>query len=159
MNAKHRPARVAAVLLAALVAAAPAWSAPPEGKGQGRGHAKADKHERKARKPLQPGAWFNDRNRDAVRGYYASAGRGGKPCPPGLAKKGNGCLPPGQAKKWHIGQPLPGDVVWVAPPRDVIVSLPPVPAGHRYVQVAGDILLVAVGSMMVIDGIDGLLGR
>lgn len=180
MNAKHRPARVAAVLLAALVAAAPAWSAPPEGKGQGKGHEKADKHERKnrnghageerrhrdagdgerrARKPLQPGAWFNDRNRDAVHVYYASAGKGGKACPPGLAKKNNGCLPPGQAKKWHIGQPLPGDVVWVAPPREIIVALPPVPAGHRYVQVAGDILLIAVGSMMVVDGIDGLLGR
>ena len=25
-------------------------------------------------------------------------------CPPGLAKKNNGCLPPGQAKKLRIGQ-------------------------------------------------------
>lgn len=25
--------------------------------------------------------------------------RGHKGCPPGLAKKGNGCMPPGQAKK------------------------------------------------------------
>ncbi len=155
MNVKHRPAGMAAILLAALVVAAPAWTAPPEGKG----HGKADKHERKARKPLQPGAWFNDRNRAAVHGYYASAGKVGKACPPGLAKKNNGCLPPGQAKKWHIGHPLPGDVVWVAPPREIIVSLPPVPAGHRYVQVAGDILLIAIGSMMVVDGIDGLLGR
>jgi len=29
-------------------------------------------------------------------------------CPPGLAKKG--CIPPGQAKKYQIGQPLPNDM-------------------------------------------------
>ena len=29
-------------------------------------------------------------------------------CPPGLAKKGNGCMPPGQAKKlYNVGQRLP----------------------------------------------------
>lgn len=29
-------------------------------------------------------------------------------CPPGLAKKNNGCLPPGQAKKlYNVGQRLP----------------------------------------------------
>ena len=34
---------------------------------------------------------------------YAAAG-----CPPGLAKKGNGCQPPGQAKKnWARGEYLP----------------------------------------------------
>jgi hypothetical protein len=31
-------------------------------------------------------------------------------CPPGLAKKGNGCLPPGQAKKLYgIGDRVPRD--------------------------------------------------
>ena len=31
-------------------------------------------------------------------------------CPPGLAKKNNGCLPPGQAKKlYNIGQRWPGN--------------------------------------------------
>lgn len=182
MNTMHRTPRLLALLLAALVGAGPAWSAPPEGKGKG--NDKAEKHERKAkktsddrgdsrvvrtgevgegkrmgRKPLQPGAYFNDRSRDAVRKYYASAGKDGKACPPGLAKKNNGCLPPGQAKKWQIGEPLPADVVWVAPPRQIVVSLPPVPVGHKYVQVAGDILLIAVGSKMVVDGIDGLMSR
>lgn len=34
-------------------------------------------------------------------------GTGG--CPPGLAKKNNGCLPPGQAKKlYNVGQRWPG---------------------------------------------------
>ena len=35
---------------------------------------------------------------DGPRGY----GVGG--CPPGLAKKHNGCMPPGQAKKLHRGE-------------------------------------------------------
>jgi hypothetical protein len=31
-------------------------------------------------------------------------------CPPGLAKKNNGCLPPGQAKKlYNVGQRWPGN--------------------------------------------------
>ena len=177
----QRTPSMLALLLAAAMSAGPAWSAPPEGKGNGKGSDKAEKHERKkapedragararagevgqgermGRKPLQPGAYFNTRSRDAVHKYYASAGKGGKACPPGLAKKDNGCLPPGQAKKWQIGEPLPGDVEWVAPPRQIVVALPPLPPGHRYVQVAGDILLIAIGSKMVVDGIEGLAGR
>ena len=31
----------------------------------------------------------------------------GKACPPGLARKNNGCLPPGQARKFAVGQRLP----------------------------------------------------
>jgi hypothetical protein len=34
-----------------------------------------------------------------------------------------------------------------------------VPVGHKYVQVAGDILLIAVGTKMVVDGINGLASR
>jgi Ni/Co efflux regulator RcnB len=129
------------------------------GKGQAKGGDDVGKGTHYARKPLQPGAYFNDRSRDAVHTYYASAGKGGKGCPPGLAKKNNGCLPPGQAKKWNIGQPLPSDVVVYPVPSQLVVSLPPVPVGHKYVQVAGDILLIAIGSKMVVDGISGLSSR
>ena len=38
----------------------------------------------------------------------ASVGYGVGGCPPGLAKKNNGCLPPGQAKKlYNVGQRYP----------------------------------------------------
>lgn len=38
-------------------------------------------------------------------GYYGPVGYGVGGCPPGLAKKHNGCLPPGQAKKlYSVGQ-------------------------------------------------------
>ena len=33
-------------------------------------------------------------------------------CPPGLAKKHNGCMPPGQAKKWRRGYPLARGVIF-----------------------------------------------
>jgi hypothetical protein len=173
MNAMQRPRRLLVLLLAAALSA-PTLAQPPwAGGGGGKGH---DKHEQKgkadkgrggddvgkgknmARKPLQPGAYFNDRNRSSVQTYYASAGKGGKGCPPGLAKKNNGCMPPGQAKKqWNIGEPLPSTVVLHPVPQQIVISLPPVPPGHKYVQVAGDILLIAVGSKMVVDGINGLM--
>ncbi|WP_205479047.1 hypothetical protein [Sphingomonas arenae] len=41
-------------------------------------------------------------------GHGQPAGYGS--CPPGLAKKNNGCLPPGQAKKlYRVGQRYPSD--------------------------------------------------
>lgn len=161
MTSLFRPRPLLALMLCAAMAA-PALAAPPDWAGGG-GKDKGEKHERKGgksggdaygghRSPRQ-GAYFQESSRERVQAYYA------RNCPPGLAKKNNGCMPPGQAKKWHVGQPVPADVVWVAPPRDVIVLLPPVPVGHRYIQVAGDILLVAVGSMMVVDGINGLMSR
>ena len=43
------------------------------------------------------------------KGHGYSYGYGGG-CPPGLAKKNNGCLPPGQAKKlYNRGQRWPGN--------------------------------------------------
>ena len=42
---------------------------------------------------------------------------GSKGCPPGLAKKNNGCLPPGQAKKiFGRGDFLEGDYVLIKNP-------------------------------------------
>lgn len=42
-------------------------------------------------------------------GQHGAMGYGAGGCPPGLAKKNNGCMPPGQAKKlYNIGQRWPG---------------------------------------------------
>ena len=66
--------------VAALATTAPAYAKPDHAKGH-KGH-----------------------NAKGHVGY----GVGG--CPPGLAKKNNGCLPPGQAKKlYNIGQRWPGN--------------------------------------------------
>ncbi len=87
--------------------------------------------------------------------YYAGQFKHGR-CPPGLAKKHNGCMPPGQARKWAMGQPLPGDVVYYPVPQPVLAELGPPPAGHKFVRVAGDILLIAVGTGMVVDAIQDI---
>jgi len=187
MQMKPLTAAMAAGLLATLLAVAPVQAKPGAGHGEGQGNkqeqsdddgpGKGNGHKAKAsvddradprvrtddvgkgsrmgRKELAPGAYFNDRNREAVRSYYAA--HEGKGCPPGLAKKHNGCMPPGQAAKWRIGEPLPATVVLTPVPQVVLVKLPRVPPGYRYVQAANDILLIAVGSQMVVDGINGLM--
>jgi Ni/Co efflux regulator RcnB len=104
---------------------------------------------------LQIGGYFSDSQRRAVVEYYEPRFRAGN-CPPGLAKKNNGCMPPGQAKKWRKGYPLPQDVVYYPVPDSISIRLGLPPEGHKFVRVATDILLIAVGTGMVIDAIDDL---
>src|SRR3546814_2817795 len=85
-------------------------------------------------------------HRSIVRDYYCHPGH----CPPGLAKKRNGCMPPGQAKKWHVGQRLPRDVTYYDLPRDLVIRLPPLSVDYKYVRVGADILQIAVGTGLVI---------
>src|SRR4051812_16193401 len=63
--------------------------------GKGRDHGKRNDERRDAR----VGGYFVDRDRVVVREYYEHEYNGRRNCPPGLAKKNNGCMPPGQAKK------------------------------------------------------------
>ena len=55
--------------------------------------------------------------------------------------------------KWTIGRPLPAAAVPEPVPKAIAGSLPKLPPGHRYMDVGGDILLVAAGSKIVVDGI------
>ena len=55
-----------------------------------------------------------------------------------------------------MGRPLPKGVVYYDVPPQVVVSLGPPPTGHRYVRVAADILMIAVGTGMVVDAIQDL---
>jgi len=98
---------------------------------------------------------FVDDERDAVRLYFVEEhGRGN--CPPGLAKKNNGCLPPGQAKKWYrIGHRLPPGVMTVEPPVELTVRPRPCPPGYRCLVADGDLVKLAVGTMLVVDAIQG----
>ena len=125
-------------------------------KGGKHGHEKHGKHDdddrEHGRREAHMGRYFDDHDRQAVRVYYVEQGRSGR-CPPGLAKKHNGCMPPGQAKTYYVGQPLPATVVYYPVPQPMLVQLPPAPPQHKYVRVAGDILLIAVGTSMVVDAI------
>jgi hypothetical protein len=100
---------------------------------------------------------FTTDQRGAAQGWYvATYGKGN--CPPGLAKKNNGCLPPGQAKKrYAVGQPLPSDVTYKPIPAELSVRIGKPPEGYIYVTLDGDLLKLAVGTLLVVDAIDGLL--
>ncbi|HET8747366.1 MAG TPA: hypothetical protein VFM98_17335 [Ramlibacter sp.] len=94
-----------------------------------------------ARKPLGPGAYFGDKVRVAVREYFDKHPVSGS------------------APRWQIGEALPAGQPVAAVPSAVRASLPKLPPGHQYLQVGGDILLVASGSKMVVDAISAREGR
>ena len=100
---------------------------------------------------------FIDTQREAARSYFVKQhGRG--QCPPGLAKKNNGCLPPGQAKKRYIiGHSLPHGTAIGDLPAELSVRIGPAPAGYRYGIIDGDLVKLAVGSLLVVDAIAGLV--
>jgi Ni/Co efflux regulator RcnB len=142
-----------AALVAATMVASPAMADNQDGKGKGKG--KGNENRERAEHRPDKGSHFVDQQRVSVREYYGEQYARGS-CPPGLAKKNNGCMPPGQAKKWQIGRPLPRDVVFYDLPPALVVQIGAPPAGQRYVRVAADILLIAVGTGMVIDAIQDL---
>jgi len=98
---------------------------------------------------------FDEQQRKAVRSYYSERMHSGH-CPPGLKKKNNGCMPPGQAKKWAVGKRLPRDVIFYDPSPEIVIRLGTPPPSYRFVRVANDILLIAVGTGMVMDAITDL---
>jgi len=159
-NVMNRAAVSAMLLAVGNLAAFPAHAEKPEWAGKG-GKPKAEQrggghkqHER-GDSTRDDGRHFGQRQQVIVRDYYAQEYRGGH-CPPGLAKKNNGCMPPGLAKKWHKGRPLPRDIAYYDLPPQLVVQLGAPPAGHKYVRVAADILLIAVGTSMVVDAITDL---
>ena len=100
---------------------------------------------------------FSGTQREAAQQYFVQThGRGN--CPPGLAKKQNGCLPPGQAKKRYVvGHPLPKGIVVAEVPAELSVRIGPAPAGYRYGMLDGDLVKLAVGTLLVVDAIQGMV--
>ncbi len=88
-----------------------------------------------ATKPLPAGAYFSSRTQAMVRKYYAAH--------PAAAK----------TTGWKIGEPLPPKAVLSGVPDDVRAALPRLPPGHQYVQLDGEVVLVALPSRMVVDGV------
>jgi len=156
------------LIIVGLLAAGPVHADKPSsrfGSDQPGKNRQKDKHERfvdqrpdrHARVEGKTGRndYFFDRHRTAIHDYYIKQSSS-RHCPPGLVKKHNGCMPPGQAKKWHIGRRLPRDVIFYDLPPSLVRILGPAPTGHRYVRVAADILLITVGTGMVVDAIQDL---
>ncbi|MCE5180294.1 MAG: RcnB family protein [Betaproteobacteria bacterium] len=150
--------RLAALGVALALTAGGAFADKPNWAGNGKHEeerARGDRNDDERRGSTVTFSFGSD-DRRIVSEYYGAQMRKGK-CPPGLAKKHNGCQPPGQAKKWHRGQPLANDIRYYELPKRLRVRLPAPPPNHRYVQVAGDILLIAVGSSIVVDAIEDIL--
>ncbi len=168
------------LLSTAVLAEKPDWAGGGGGNGKGGGKpdkseqrtsqqqpeqarpGNSGKSEKRKQAPVQAvapsvnvGSYFGDNQRSAVRTYYGSQYSAGR-CPPGLAKKNNGCMPPGQARKWAVGQQLPRDVVYYSVPQSVVIQLGAPPPSYKYVRVAADILLIAIGTNMVVDAIQDL---
>lgn len=169
--------RIVALAITSLLIAAPAFSKGKDdddhgdhGKGHNKHHQKFDekwekqdakeykKAEKRQRKEIERGNYFNDQQRTLVREYYVNTYSNGKKCPPGLAKKDNGCIPPGHARSWAVGQPVPRGVTIYTVPQPVIVQLPPAPYGYRYARIGADIVLVQQQNNLIVDIIQGLLG-
>jgi Ni/Co efflux regulator RcnB len=148
------------ILLTAICFSGAALADKPSWAGGGKHGNKDDRQQGESRHGERSdhngGYRFNDDSRQLIGSYYGEQARAGK-CPPGLAKKHNGCMPPGQAKKWAKGHPLPPDLRYNDLPYDLLRRLPPPPPQHRYVQVAGDVLLIAVGTSMVMDAVEDIL--
>jgi hypothetical protein len=94
---------------------------------------------------------FFDRNEEAlVRRYFGTV----VACPPGLAAKNNGCLPPGQAKKtYRVGNILPREAYLTPLPGDLLGRLPVAPSGYYYGRYNGDVYLIENSTRRVVDTI------
>ena len=113
-----------------------------------------DKHKHNSSLNKSGPSHFDDERRELVGNYYKS-NQGRKACPPGLAKKGNGCLPPGQAKKWQLGHALQANTPYQSVPQEVLRLLGKPPAGEHYGMIDEDILLLADVTELVLEVILG----
>lgn len=150
--------RSVTILALALALALPATASadkggnPNKGKGQDKAWKGGPPGPRAPGAPPGQAKKFGAGDHALIQQYYGQAiGRGH--CPPGLAKKGTGCLPPGHAKRWIVGQPLPAGIPWYAVPHDLVVRLTPPPYGHRYVYLDGGVLLLNVSTRLVVDAV------
>ena len=76
-----------------------------------------------------------------------TASHSAKKCPPGLADKG--CIPPGQVKKYQLGQPLPIEYGVLRDYRHYDLQKPR--RGYYYSKVGQDILLVSEATRKVAE--------
>lgn len=161
-----------AFVIAGILATAPAIADKPSWAGGGKGEKSEHREQSEDRKSghrdgdhrsqrdsaeatVRVNEYFGYGHRLIVHDYYSEQFRAGR-CPPGLAKKHDGCMPPGQARRWTVGRPLPPDVIYYEVPPPLVAQFGQPPAGYRYVRVTSDILLIALGTGMVLDGIRNL---
>lgn len=161
MKTNTRNTKYALILLATGLFTSLGAVAASNDHGEGRDEDRGN--QRDAQNNSQPNsaasgnkAHFDAHQRVVVRDYFAQQYRGAGRCPPGLAKKRNGCNPPGQVKQWQLGQQLPAEVTWYELSRRLERQLGEAPAGYRYAGVDNNILLLELGTQVVVDVIQAL---
>lgn len=107
-----------------------------------------DKHESDSSVP-----YFSSQRTTLIRNYYLQAQASGN-CPPGLAKKNNGCQPPGQAKKWQKGQRFPPDQVYYDLPSALLNELGRTPDGQKIIRVGTAVLLINAATGLIVDAME-----
>jgi hypothetical protein len=90
------------------------------------------------------------RDRDAAFAYYRNEIAAGR-CPAPLLRRDKACSAPAAqpTKAWRLDQPLPDSLKADAPPPGLIAKLSPSPAGHQYMRVDTDILIIGIGTRNV----------
>jgi hypothetical protein len=90
------------------------------------------------------------RDRDAAYAYYRDEAAAGR-CPAPLVRKDKACRAPpaSTTRAWKLDQPLPDSVKPEAPPPGLIAKLSPSPAGHQYMRVGTDIIIMGIGTRNV----------
>ncbi len=100
----------------------------------------------------EPGKFFDPALRKSIQDYF-TANRGNGPCPAGLVLKNARCESSQAQRSWKIGQALPASLSTRPLPARLLEALGPTPQGHSYVQVDGDILLLAEDGKTVVDAV------
>lgn len=154
-----RPRLILISALVLTVLAAPAYAKRGEGHGKEKHQAesivdhegKPDRHHDRDRdrENNEHRHHFNDQRRGDIHAFLLEDYH--RRCPPGLAKKHNGCRPPGQAKKYTIGGLIPSGYHHL--PEALIVRIGPPPPGAYYAMVDNDVLLVSEASKKIIDAV------
>ncbi len=101
---------------------------------------------------------FSDGELAAIRAFYANAGTsransGGM----SMGMGGPSAMPPGIVRNLTRGKPLPPGIAKQVLPAALRSILPPAPAGHERIIVAGKILLVAIATHVIVDVITDIL--
>ncbi len=136
----------------------PPWAAGGAGQHEEREHGFHERdhdrdHDRGPERHAMPrgGAsmHFDDGRRDQIYAYMRETHRGH--CPPGLAKKHNGCHAPRQSRKYHVGGVLPRTYRPVPPA--LMTRLGPPPQGAFYALVDNDVLLASEAGKKILDAV------
>ena len=143
--------RIASIVLAALLALPAAAQTPPSRPG-----APTTPPAQQTKPPAKdtPLPTLNmvvpQRDRDAAFAYYRDEIAAGR-CPAPLVRRDKACSAPAAmpTKPWRLDQPLPDGLKADAPPPGLIAKLSPSPAGHQYMRVDTDILVIGIGTRNV----------